>query len=258
MNQPAPATPALVLCSILRARVVPLAVVLAAVLLVAGSIAAAPIAAAAPNWRDPAEIPSMQGMAVNWISRKMRYNSVPMNIRLFSTDAEVEAVQDYYQSWFGNRGTGNYVVSEADGYLILGASVSGSYHTVKLKTLDGKTVGSLTTSVEPRLVDRQQAKLEPIFHYTSMAELMNRVESVDDGTYADVSTFAFSASTDYASQWVSDTLTRDGWRQSKLAGQDAAVSQYQRGSEQAQVSVVSHPSGRNDRSIVTVVWVNRS
>jgi hypothetical protein len=215
------------------------------------------VQAETPDWRDPATLPAMRGMAVDWVSRKMRYNSVPMNMRLFSSDRSLTEVRAHYEDWFRNRGTGDFVVTKGDDELILGASIHGTYHTVKLKTVDGKTVGSLLSSSDPKRVNGRQVDRQPMFAHSNQLELINRVESLDDGTYSDVSTFMFSASTDSASRWLDEELAQNGWRSDGSLG-SSSTNQYQKDREQVQVSVVSHPSGRHDRSLVTVIWVIRS
>lgn len=212
------------------------------------------------DWEKPEPSHVMQGMSLQWVGENIRHNGIPMSTATFTLKAKKSKLEDYYINWFSNRGSEKYIKNTINGYTVLGAKIKNTFYSVRYKDAGHNlTVGSVSSSFMKNDVNRSDYKnVKPIFIFNGSAELINRVESIDDEVYSDVSTYIFNLPRSYVSRWMGRVLRENGWSKQSVSGNETEKTMFQRNDEHAEVSLANDPLGDSGKTVVNVIWVKGS
>lgn len=211
-----------------------------------------------PDWDEPDVLKPMGDMTISWVGEKMRRNGSPMSTAEFKANISIDKFEEKYKKWFERKSKGEVLQFKHQGEKVMAAQVGKTFHSIQYRPAGRrKVIGSIVSSiplpdseVEPIL-----DKLPPIFEFHGSAELVNKLESIDRGKYADVSTYSFSLPKAYVSRWMRRVLKEKGWAVVSYVNAEIKQLMVQRNSEHAQITIAEDTAKGSGASVVNVVWV---
>ena len=199
------------------------------------------------------DVPSPPQGSVQWISRSMKLNGLPMTLKLFESRLTPSELFNHYERqthlWGHSefhretRGTQQQLSIRSPRFVITieaHATVSGSE-------------GTITVSEPPELIT---PKLASRFPHPATARLVNCQEYEDDGVEAEHLSLASIRSPGVEAQAFAQQLTAAGWqivRHEPMQSARGVIIEAQLGAQLAQLTLQSDQSRLAATSII-VVW----
>jgi hypothetical protein len=195
------------------------------------------------------ELPVPPQARVEWVSDSMRVNGVPMRVMHFESRAQRQEVVEYYRSyWSGGYETRPSVRALGDA-TVVGQAHGPYFMTVKVKdSAGGGSEGLISVS---RLLGTRIERSAGPLSLMPGAKVLQVVESNDPGKTDRQVLIANPSTPQSVAQYYVGWFQGEGWqlvqsndvpRTAKL--RDASVLVFQRGREEAQLSIVEAPSGK--------------
>jgi len=190
-------------------------------------------------------------MKVQWVARKMIYNSKPMSIQQFHSSLSAKEIIRFYNHHWQYKGNGLQKPVAQGEYQMLAYEHDGHVFSVQVKNINGGSEGELVVT---RNRSYQQGPIAFPLHHD--AKVVTRIHSLDMGTKSETITVSHTHLSNVSEHWYRNALIRKGWSNqdngSSISGNQAM---YQKGKQLCQLIFMDNSSMAGHQSMVMIHWI---
>ena len=221
---------------------------------VLGMYLASTVLAADADWPDLPDIKIFNGMQVEWVAKKMRYNGLPMSMQSFFADQSADELLQRYHDYWSTRAGSQVSRSKSGNADVIGVELGRYFYSVQALPADEQSsYGTLSVSLSPKLLRKQRVESTE-FLLPADAKTVNRIEALDGAKLSETITFFTDRDSRSAARWYQSRMPEDGWVLLNKTDAEGVQLYFQKNSEHAMVNIVDKKSKFGDTA-VQINWV---
>lgn len=183
---------------------------------------------------------------VQSVADDMKYNGVPMRIRQFSSERDVDSVLSFYRQRWGGEAKQKPVENSLGEWRIVGRQDGDYYLTVQVKRREqGGSEGFMGVSRLPSLTERPRVDL--LFPRMPGSEVISDIDSNDSGKVAKTLILRNDHSVTSNASYYQSMMPGQDWKQNQSFGGPQAnnthVLYFERRKESANIAIRPTPNG---------------